>query len=218
MTKHMTPRGWVSAILGDLITVVRGVSYKKIDARYVAEEGLVPIIRATNIEQELNFDNLVYVPGHYVKQEQFLRPGDIVIAASSGSRSVVGKAAHLKREWPGSFGAFCLGLRPEASTDDRYIAWFTQSEEYRHRVSTLSAGININNLKREHIEETPIPLPPLAEQRRTVAEIETQFTRLDASVSALRRAQANLKRYRGQRTQGRLRGPAGTNRVGVVPH
>ena len=196
MTKHMTPRGWASAILGDLITVVRGVSYKKIDARYVAEEGLVPIIRATNIEQELNFDNLVYVPGHYVKQEQFLRPGDIVIAASSGSRSVVGKAAHLKREWTGSFGAFCLGLRPEASTDDRYIAWFTQSEEYRNRVSTLSAGININNLKREHIEETPIPLPPLAEQRRIVAEIETQFTRLDASVAALRRAQANLKRYR----------------------
>ena len=58
MTKHMTPRGWASAILGDLISVVRGVSYKKTDARYMAEEGLVPIIRATNIEQELNFDNL----------------------------------------------------------------------------------------------------------------------------------------------------------------
>ena len=42
----------------------------------------------------------------------------------------------------------------------------------------------------------PFPLPPLAEQRRIVAEIETQFTRLDASVAALRRAQANLKRYR----------------------
>ena len=42
----------------------------------------------------------------------------------------------------------------------------------------------------------PVPLPPLAEQRRIVAEIEAQFTRLDASVAALRRAQANLKRYR----------------------
>ena len=44
--------------------------------------------------------------------------------------------------------------------------------------------------------EAPISLPPLAEQRRIVGEIETQFTRLDASVAALRRAQANLKRYR----------------------
>jgi type I restriction enzyme S subunit len=45
---------------------------------------------------------------------------------------------------------------------------------------------------REHV----IPLAPLAEQRRIVAEIETQLTRLDASVAALKRAQANLKRYR----------------------
>ena len=42
----------------------------------------------------------------------------------------------------------------------------------------------------------PLWLPPLAEQHRIVAEIEKQFTRLDASVAALKRAQANLKRYR----------------------
>ena len=39
-------------------------------------------------------------------------------------------------------------------------------------------------------------LPPLPEQRRIVAEIEKQFTRLDASVTALKRVQSNLKRYR----------------------
>ena len=43
---------------------------------------------------------------------------------------------------------------------------------------------------------TQFPLPPLPEQHRIVAEIEKQFTRLDASVAALKRAQANLKRYR----------------------
>ena len=37
---------------------------------------------------------------------------------------------------------------------------------------------------------------PSPEQRRIVAEIEKQFTRLDASVAALKRVQANLKRYR----------------------
>ena len=41
-----------------------------------------------------------------------------------------------------------------------------------------------------------VMLPPLPEQRRIVAEIEKQFTRLDASVDGLKRAQANLKRYR----------------------
>ena len=46
------------------------------------------------------------------------------------------------------------------------------------------------------LQEAEFMLPPLSEQRRIVAEIEKQFTRLDASVAALKRVQANLKRYR----------------------
>ena len=196
MTQQDLPTGWEATTLASLLTVTRGVSYKKPDAGNKADSGLVPILRATNIDQILNFEDLVYVPSRYIKNDQLLRSGDIVIAASSGSRSIVGKAARLTSEWHGSFGAFCLGLRPDSRLGEGYIAWYLQSEEYRNRVSSLAAGININNLRREHIEETPIPLPPLAEQRRIVAEIETQFTRLDASVAALRRARANLKRYR----------------------
>ena len=52
------------------------------------------------------------------------------------------------------------------------------------------------NISSSKLSEITLNIPPLAEQRRIVAEIETQFTRLDASVAALRRAQANLKRYR----------------------
>ncbi len=39
-------------------------------------------------------------------------------------------------------------------------------------------------------------LPPLNEQRRIVAKIEELFSDLDAGVAALKRAKANLKRYR----------------------
>ena len=190
------PLGWTGTSLGTLSTVIRGVSYKKPDSRNSPEKGLVPILRATNIDRTLNFNGLVYVPSSYVNDDQFLRPGDIVIAASSGSISVVGKAAQLKSEWCGSFGAFCLGIRPDDGLVAVYIGWFLQTEAYRNRVSTLAAGVNINNLRREHIEEAPLPLPPLPEQHRIVAEIEKQFTRLDASVAALKRAQANLQRYR----------------------
>ena len=38
--------------------------------------------------------------------------------------------------------------------------------------------------------------PSSSEQRRIVAEIEKQFTRLDVGMAALERVQANLKRYR----------------------
>ncbi len=42
----------------------------------------------------------------------------------------------------------------------------------------------------------PLPLAPLPSKRRIVAEIETQFTRLDAAVAALKRVQARLRRYK----------------------
>jgi len=183
--------------LGDVLEVIRGVTYKKEDARPEPGAGLVPVLRATNIQDGvLNFHDLVYVPEENVSAQQLLQAGDIVIAASSGSRSVVGKAAPLSNDWHGSFGAFCFGLRPKVGTDPRFLAWFLQTTEYRNRVSELAAGVNINNLRAKHIEETAFRRPPLADQHRIVAELETQLTRLDASVTALKRAQANLKRYR----------------------
>ena len=42
----------------------------------------------------------------------------------------------------------------------------------------------------------PVPLAPLNEQLRIVAKIEELLSGLDAGVSALNRAKANLKRYR----------------------
>ncbi len=66
----------------------------------------------------------------------------------------------------------------------------------RETIEGLGGGTTFKELSGAAAATIPLPIAPLAEQRRIVAEIETQFTRLDASVAALRRAQANLKRYR----------------------
>ncbi len=189
-------QGWSNAKLSDLLTVLRGVTYKKERAAKEPMVGLLPILRANNIQDGLVFEDLVYVPEDCVSETQMLRSGDIIIAASSGSRHIVGKAAQLKTDWRGSFGTFCFGLRPKPGVNPSYLSWFLQTSEYRHQVSELSAGVNINNLRATHIEEIPIAVAPPDEQRRIVAEIEKQFTRLEAGVAALRRVQANLKRYR----------------------
>ena len=190
------PSGWTETSLGELLTVLRGVSYKKEDATTEPAPGKIPILRATNIDANLNFDNLVYVPQKYVSEVQLLNLGDIVIAASSGSRHVVGKAAALTVPWAGSFGAFCYGLRPYHQETASYISLFLQTSTYRDYVSVLSAGVNINNLRREHIEGTPLPIPPLNEQRRIVAKIEELFSELDKGIESLKTARAQLNVYR----------------------
>lgn len=188
--------GWKRSELGNVLKVIRGVTYKSAEARDSAAEGFLPVLRATNIGRELDFDAMVYVPENRVSQEQLLQVGDIVIAASSGSRSVVGKAALLKQGFAGSFGAFCFALRPNEQIDPRFLAYYLQTSEYRNRVSALSAGVNINNLRRSHIETLPFSYPDIDEQKKIVDEIETQFARLDDAVAALQRARTRLKRYR----------------------
>ena len=81
-----------------------------------------------------------------------------------------------------------------AHLDSLYFAYYLSEAVQRFKYE--SRGTTINGVTKKQLRELPVLLPPLAEQRRIVAEVETQFTRLDASVAALRRAQANLRRYR----------------------
>lgn len=134
------PNGWSKCLLGDVLRIIRGVSYDKTQASKTDSDGMVPILRATNIDQTLDFDDLVYVRQSCVSQEQFLQAGDILIAASSGSRNVVGKAAQLKQDWHGAFGAFCMGLRISTTEiNPSFVAWFLQSQEYRRKISDLNS-------------------------------------------------------------------------------
>ena len=162
---------WQNVKIGDLITQVRGVTYSSGDAIDVYKEGYVELLRANNIaEGHLTFDDVTYVPKSKVNEKQYLKQNDIVIAASSGSISVVGKAASFNANRLATFGAFCKVLRPNENVDARYIANYFQTSTYRRTVSALAEGANINNLRNEHIDNLDIFLPPLAEQKR-IAEI-----------------------------------------------
>lgn len=192
------PKGWSWTSLGEIGKLLRGVSFPKEDVRGQPEDDLVPILRATNIQNEkLILDNeLVYVPSKYVKHEQYLEVGDIVVCMSSGSKHLVGKTAQLFRGWGGSFGTFCAAIRPFPIVNANYLGFYFSSPDYRQFIRNKSAGININNLKPADFEALEIPLPPLLEQERIVAKIEALFTQLDAGTAALRRVQAGLKRYK----------------------
>lgn len=192
------PDGWKWASLGEIGQLLRGVSFRKEDSSEQPREGFVPVLRATNIQDEkLILDNeLVFVPHKYVKPEQFLQLGDIVVCMSSGSKNLVGKTAQLFRDWKGSFGTFCAAIRPYPTINAHYVGYFFSTPDYRQFIRDKSAGININNLKPSDFEILEIPLPPLPEQERIVAKIEVLFTQLDIGTAALRRVQAGLKRYK----------------------
>jgi len=73
---------------------------------------------------------------------------------------------------------------------------FLRSQGYRDKISELSAGSNINNLKNEHFAEIKVPIAPLNEQRRIVAKLEELLAKVDASQQRLAKIPVILKRFR----------------------
>jgi type I restriction enzyme S subunit len=88
-------------------------------------------------------------------------------------------------------------LRPSERIDSKYLLHFVLQQSFRKEAArNMTGAVGLRRVPKSWLEQQRIPLPSIAAQRQIVAEIEKQFTRLDAGVAALRRVQANLKRYR----------------------
>jgi len=81
-----------------------------------------------------------------------------------------------------------------ANLEQRYLQYFLNSCDFVSFASRLNAG-DRPRVDFGQLGPYPFPLPPLLEQQRIVAEIEKQFSRIDAAVASLQRVRANLKRY-----------------------
>jgi type I restriction enzyme S subunit len=160
--------------LNQVMNQIRGLSYDKKDVSNNQVNGSIPVLRAGNIQDtRIIYDDLVFVPKEIIKEKQFLRYGDILIAASSGSISIVGKAAMFRENFEITFGAFCKVLRPDKSKIDfEYFKHFFETDYYKRTIKSLAEGANINNLKTEHFDELEIPLPPLEQQKKIAAILD----------------------------------------------
>jgi len=126
------------------------------------------------------------------------RDGDVIFAKVTPCMEN-GKAAVLSGLTNGvGFGSTeFFVLRPSKRIDPKYLLHFILQQSFRKEAArNMTGAVGLRRVPKSWFEQQRIPLPPVAAQRQIIAEIEKQFTRLDAGVAALRRVQANLKRYR----------------------
>lgn len=126
--------------------------------------------------------------GQDVWRDAFDHEGDAIIISAVGARC--GKCFIARGRWSAIANTHVVW--PDAEQVELRFLWYLlNDEQFWIRSGSAQPFVAVRKTF-----EKEIPLPPLPVQRRIVAEIEKQFTRLDAGVAALRRAQANLKRYR----------------------
>ncbi|MDD2709862.1 MAG: restriction endonuclease subunit S [Verrucomicrobiae bacterium] len=107
---------------------------------------------------------------------------------------------YLNKVWYADRDGLCssefIVMPGNESVDANFLRYRLNSADFVSFANRLNAGdrprVDFDQIS---IFKTWLP-KTLEQQRRIVAEIEKQFTRLEAGVAALKRVQANLKRYR----------------------
>ena len=181
---YTLPEGWEWKELQFFGKFIRGVSYKKEQLLESPTNHSFTLLRANNIQNELELDDIQIVPKDVAKGKE-IKDGDILFAMSSGSKHLVGKNILLNGLKDYTFGAFCSIYRNQKNDvlNNYYLSYVLKSNLYRDKLSGLSMGANINNLKSSDLEIMKIPLPPLKEQKRIVAKLDILFAKIDKAIA-----------------------------------
>ena len=129
----------------------------------------------------------------------YFEPGDILLAKITPSFEN-GKQCIIQ-ELPTLFGIATTEVIPirevEGLSDKIYLFYYLLVPGVRASLTAKMKGTTGRlRLGVEALADLEIPLPPLVEQHRIVAKLEVLFTQLDAAVDSLKKAQAQLHRYR----------------------
>lgn len=88
-------------------------------------------------------------------------------------------------------------FRPKSGVQPKWIGHFLARSDFRRNAQrNMSGSAGQLRVPTKWLTEQEIPLPKPEVQTTVLAKIEELFSDLDAGVAALKRAQANLKRYR----------------------
>src|SRR5260221_7331278 len=190
--RHSLPKGWRWAMVSELATkVVDGTHHTPT----YTKDG-VPFISVKDVRHGLiNFENCKYIPSaEHAELVRRCHPerGDVLITKSG----TIGRLAVVKTDEPFSLFVSVALIKPRREEiHPEYLSLALQDYLSGIDIQQDVKGGVIKNLHLEDIRLIPLKLAPLSEQRRIVAEIEKQFTRLDAAVASLKRVTAAFKRY-----------------------
>src|SRR5262249_61615628 len=119
---------------------------------------------------EVEWSDLLFVPEKFVtRDDQWVCDRDILISMAN-SYELVGKVALVTEpQQRSSFGGFVAAIRPHV-IEPKFLLYTLRSKAFQEQMRAASSQTtNIANISLGRTRPLGIPLPPLAEQPRTVA-------------------------------------------------
>ena len=151
----------------------------------------VPVLRMGNIQRgRLDLGDLKYLPADHPDVAKLsLEPGDVLFNRTNSSE-LVGKSAVFTVGERMTFASYLIRVRLNERCDPRWAALVINGPPGRNYIASVrTQQVGQANVNGSKLAAMPIPLPPLEEQRRIVAEVETRLGAIDALRAAIERAQ-----------------------------
>lgn len=135
----------------------------------------------------VDYDNGVKIP--YGTKYKIAEPNSVFICAEGGSAGR--KIAFIDRKVCFGNKLFCIKPNSE-SLLGKYVYYYTNSDGFQTQFKKLLAGL-IGGVSISKFKSISIPLPPLAEQRKIVDFLDTQFRNIDALKNNAERSMTEAK-------------------------
>ena len=174
------PNGWLKASLSDFCEIVQGQSPPS--SRYNREAQGLPFFQGKADFGSIHPVAKVWCNGPSKIAEQ----GDVLISI----RAPVGPTNFADQRC--AIGRGLAAVRPLDEIQTSFVLYAIRFRE--HELRSVSTGSTFAAISGGQLRGLGIPLPPLPEQRRIVAEIEKQFTRLDEAEQLLSGLKPQLTR------------------------
>ena len=195
-TREAPPAGWTKTTVGEVGRVQLG---RQRSPKNHSGPHMRPYLRVANVfEDRINLDDVMemnFTPAEY---EVFkLEPGDILLNEGQ-SLELVGRPAMYRGEMPGAcFTNSLVRFQAGPLLDPKFALYVFLGYLHTGRFQRIATNtVNIAHLGAGRFADVEFWLPPRSEQERIVAKVDELFSDLDAGIASLKRAKANLKRYR----------------------
>ena len=176
------PDGWMWTTLEQIGEVILGQSPPS--STYNTQEEGLPFYQG-----KLEFGETYPTPRKWcTAPKKIAETGDILISV----RAPVGPTNICPVK--SCVGRGLAAIRGLGGIEPLFILYLMRT--FEDEIAGKGTGTTFDAITGNQLKTFEIPLPPLPEQRRIVAEIEEVFTKLDTGIDALHKVQAQLKRYR----------------------
>ncbi len=176
------PEGWEWKKLGELCNFIRGPFGGSLKKQIFKESGNAVYEQSHAIHNQ--FEKIRY----FIDDEKFeemkrfeLRPNSLIMSCSG----TIGKVAIVpKNIKKGIINQALLMLTPNSKLNNIFLKLMMESNFFKTLLLENSTGAAIANIASVKIlKEIKIPLPPLQEQKRIVAKLDSLFEKIDRAIA-----------------------------------